>query len=49
MAQAKYPMLVAEEGPLKGQRWACEPALVVGRGGSCEVVSRIAGRDFMRA
>jgi hypothetical protein len=39
MAQGKeYPMLVAEEGPLKGQRWAVSRPLVVGREGSCEVV-----------
>jgi DNA-binding winged helix-turn-helix (wHTH) protein len=31
-------MLVADEGPLKGQRWAVSRALVLGREGSCDVV-----------
>lgn len=39
MAQSKeFPMLVAEEGPLKGQRWALSRPLVVGREGTCDVV-----------
>jgi DNA-binding winged helix-turn-helix (wHTH) protein len=39
MAQTKeYPMLVADEGPLKGQRWAVSRPLVMGREGSCDVV-----------
>lgn len=39
MPQTKeYPMLVADEGPLKGQRWAVSRALVLGRESSCDVV-----------
>jgi DNA-binding winged helix-turn-helix (wHTH) protein len=39
MAQTKeYPMLVADEGPLKGQRWAVSRPLVLGRESSCDVV-----------
>jgi DNA-binding winged helix-turn-helix (wHTH) protein len=39
MPQSKeYPMLVADEGPLKGQRWAVSRPLVLGREASCDVV-----------
>jgi DNA-binding winged helix-turn-helix (wHTH) protein len=39
MAQTKeYPMLVADEGPLKGQRWAISRPLVMGREPGCDVV-----------
>ncbi len=39
MPQSKeYPMLVADEGPLKGQRWAVSRPLVMGREASCDVV-----------
>jgi hypothetical protein len=39
MAQTKeFPMLVAQEGPLKGQRWAVSRALVLGREATCDVV-----------
>ena len=31
-------MLVADEGPFKGQRWAVSRPLVLGREGSCDVV-----------
>ena len=34
----EFPMLVAEEGPLKGQRWAVNRPLVLGREGTCDVV-----------
>jgi len=34
----EYPLLVAQEGPLKGQRWALSRALVMGRESSCDVV-----------
>jgi DNA-binding winged helix-turn-helix (wHTH) protein len=34
----EFPMLVAEEGPLKGQRWAVSRPLVLGREGTCDVV-----------
>ena len=32
-----YPILVAQEGPLKGQRWALSHTLMVGRDPSCEI------------
>jgi DNA-binding winged helix-turn-helix (wHTH) protein len=39
MPQSKeYPMLVADEGPLKGQRWAVSRPLVLGREAGCDVV-----------
>jgi hypothetical protein len=39
MAQSKeYPMLVADEGPLKGQRWPVSGPLVLGRESTCDVV-----------
>lgn len=31
-------MLVAQEGPLKGQRWAVSRPLVLGREGNCDVI-----------
>ena len=34
----EYPMLVAQEGPLKGQRWALSHTLMLGRDSTCEVV-----------
>ena len=34
----EFPMLVAEEGPLKGQRWAVGRPLVLGREATCDVV-----------
>ncbi|HET6846120.1 MAG TPA: FHA domain-containing protein [Anaerolineales bacterium] len=34
----EYPMLVADEGPLKGQRWAVSRPLMLGRESSCDVV-----------
>lgn len=34
----EFPLLIAQEGPLKGQRWSISHALVVGREGNCEVV-----------
>jgi len=33
-----YPLLVAQEGPLKGQRWQLSQTLVLGRESSCDVV-----------
>lgn len=39
MVQTKeFPMLVAQEGPLKGQRWAVSHPLVLGRESNCDVV-----------
>ena len=34
----EFPMLVAQEGPLKGQRWAVSRAMVLGREATCDVV-----------
>ena len=36
--QEDYPLLVAQEGPLKGQRWQLSQTLVLGRESSCDVV-----------
>lgn len=33
----EYPILVAQDGPLKGQRWPVSRTLVVGRDTSCDV------------
>lgn len=39
MPQSKeFPMLVADEGPLKGQRWAVSRPLILGREPNCDVV-----------
>jgi hypothetical protein len=40
------PMLVAQEGPLKGQRWPLNRTLVLGREATCDVV--IADRQVSR-
>jgi hypothetical protein len=42
----EYPLLIAQEGPLKGQRWSIARALVVGRENGCDVV--IADRQVSR-
>jgi DNA-binding winged helix-turn-helix (wHTH) protein len=34
----EYPLLVAQEGPLKGQRWQLSQTIVLGRESSCDVV-----------
>ncbi|GAB4426682.1 MAG: hypothetical protein Kow002_15910 [Anaerolineales bacterium] len=34
----EYPMLVAQEGPLKDQRWPLTRTLVIGRDSTCDVV-----------
>ncbi|HXF85803.1 MAG TPA: FHA domain-containing protein [Anaerolineales bacterium] len=36
--QEDYPLLVAQEGPLKGQRWQLSQTIVLGREASCDVV-----------
>lgn len=41
-----FPLLIAQEGPLKGQRWSISHALVIGREHSCDVV--IADRQVSR-
>lgn len=42
----EFPLLIAQEGPLKGQRWSISRALVLGREHSCDVV--IADRQVSR-
>ncbi len=32
------PLLIAQSGPLKGQRWALKKALVIGRDATCDIV-----------
>ena len=44
--QDEYPLLVAQEGPLKGQRWQVSQTLVMGREASCDVV--VADRQISR-
>jgi hypothetical protein len=36
--QEEYPLLVAQEGPLKGQRWQLSQTIVLGRESTCDVV-----------
>jgi len=45
-SQEEYPLLVAKEGPLKGQRWQLSQAIVLGRESNCDVV--IADRQISR-
>jgi DNA-binding winged helix-turn-helix (wHTH) protein len=42
----EFPMLVAQEGPLKGQRWPLSRTIVLGREATCDVV--IADRQVSR-
>jgi DNA-binding winged helix-turn-helix (wHTH) protein len=42
----EYPLLVAQEGPLKGQRWTLDHTLVLGRETTCDVT--IADRQVSR-
>jgi DNA-binding winged helix-turn-helix (wHTH) protein len=44
--QEEYPLLVAQEGPLKGQRWQVSQTIVLGREASCDVV--VADRQISR-
>ncbi len=44
--QEDYPLLVAQEGPLKGQRWQVSQTLVLGREATCDVV--VADRQISR-
>ena len=45
-SQEEYPLLVAQEGPLKGQRWQLSQTLVLGREQNCDVV--ISDRQISR-
>ena len=42
----EYPLLVAQDGPLRGQRWQISQTIVLGREGSCDVV--VADRQISR-
>jgi DNA-binding winged helix-turn-helix (wHTH) protein len=42
----EFPLLVAQEGPLKGQRWALNHTIVMGREATCDV--SIADRQVSR-
>lgn len=44
--QEDYPLLVALNGPLKGERWSIDRPLVIGRDPGCEV--SIADRQVSR-
>ena len=44
--QEDYPLLVAQDGPLKGQRWQLSSTIVLGREPTCDVV--IADRQISR-
>ena len=44
--QEEYPLLVAQEGPLKGQRWQLSQTIVLGRESTCDVV--VADRQISR-
>ena len=45
-SQEDFPLLVAQEGPLKGQRWHLNQPIVLGREATCDVV--IADRQISR-
>ena len=36
--EEEYPILVAQDGPLKGQRWSLSRTLMVGRDPTCEIL-----------
>lgn len=36
--EEEFPILVAQEGPLKGQRWALSRTLMLGRDPTCEII-----------
>ena len=44
--QEDYPLLVAQEGPLKGQRWPLSQTIVLGREVTCDIV--VADRQISR-
>ena len=44
--QEEYPLIVAQEGPLKGQRWQLSQTIVLGRESTCDVV--VADRQISR-
>jgi FHA domain-containing protein len=44
--QEDFPLLIAQEGPLKGQRWQLSQTIVLGRESTCDVV--VADRQISR-
>ena len=44
--QEDYPLLIAQDGPLKSQRWQISQPLVLGRESTCDVV--VADRQISR-
>lgn len=42
----ELPLLIADEGPLNGQRWRLEQRTVIGRGSECDII--IADRQVSR-
>jgi len=45
-SQEDYPLLIAQEGPLKGQRWQLSGTIVLGRDATCDVA--ISDRQISR-
>ncbi|MEO8357757.1 MAG: FHA domain-containing protein [Chloroflexota bacterium] len=45
-SQEEYPLLIAQEGLLKGQRWQVSETIVLGRESTCDVV--VADRQISR-
>src|SRR5690349_18560768 len=41
-----YPLFIAQEGPLKGQRWQLSQTIVLGRESTCDVI--ISDRQISR-
>jgi DNA-binding winged helix-turn-helix (wHTH) protein len=35
---SEFPLLIAQSGPLEGQRWKIKSALVLGRGSDCDII-----------
>ena len=35
---SEFPLLIAQSGPLEGQRWKIQSALVLGRGTDCDII-----------
>ena len=46
MANDEFPILIAQEGPLKGQRWTLDHTFVLGRDAACDLV--VADRQVSR-
>jgi|SRR5690606_32165237 len=35
--ESEYPVLVAQDGPLKGERWSLDHTLMIGRDPTCDI------------